>query len=50
MKHWITLTNDDGVVMGRWCIEDEIGDLRKPVPQIDLCDAILEELGLERED
>lgn len=39
----LTLTTDDGILLGRWNIEEEFGDIRKPLPLAELTAEIREE-------
>jgi hypothetical protein len=48
-KHFLTLTDANGVLLDEWCVEDDIGDLNKPFARIHLCEAILREISADNE-
>lgn len=39
----ITLTTNDGLVLGHWDIEEEFGDLNKPLPRNELLVSVVDE-------
>lgn len=43
MKHILTLTDSDGVVLARWIIEDDFGDITRPVSRQFMADQIFDE-------
>ena len=44
MKHKLTLTDEEGVVINQWVIEDEFGDLAMPLPRMVMLEEIISEL------
>lgn len=45
MKHKLTLTDEDGVILGQWTIEDEWGDIiNKSIPRQVMASDISDEL------
>ena len=47
--HYLTLTDEDGVVLERWCLEDDFGDISQPMPRMLLAQEIGEALEHEKD-